>query len=65
MNLRPGVVLYLPDHIDRENVGRLVKAMCSLNGIPVAIELLTERQDVGEFLADDAPQSGSSPEVSP
>lgn len=45
--LRPGVTLYLPPDVDREQVGRLVKAMCSLNGITVAIELHPAPSDGG------------------
>lgn len=38
--LRKALTLYLDDRVDRQQVGQLVKAMCSLNGITfVAIEL--------------------------
>lgn len=44
-DLREAVTLYLPDDVDRQHVGRLVDAMCRLNGIPVAIELHATERD--------------------
>lgn len=37
--LRAAVTLYLLDDADRQQVARLVKAMCRLKGITVAIEI--------------------------
>jgi hypothetical protein len=41
-DLLEGITLYMPPEADRQAVARLVKAMCALNGMPVAIEVHPE-----------------------
>ena len=44
-DLLQAITLYLPPDTDRDEVARLIKAMCSLNGVTVAIEIHAAQVD--------------------
>lgn len=61
-DLYRALTLHLPDGADRQQVGRLVEAMCRLNGIPAAIEMHATERDSSPPRDDtrDAPKSVDS-----